>query len=352
MLTDIFANRYGARQIWTTFGDSERRLLIQSFQLISEEVAPYYASEGKPGNKPTWESAVARLKRELGVNDLAPAGFFHAGPTGNSTWIALDLHTVCKTFMCNQQPPSPEASDRHMKERLSLVELIFRARGFEIALTNARLPRDIADAQARRQRRQGIVIQGDPAVGLTMMNQQMNTQFELWVTEINERFRRAAAPLRLHNGYIQLALDETAESQISNPFWRAVAGDTWQNVRHDMSEAVDLRDTNGRDPAFYAARALESAIKIISDQQGWTKGTERGAFNFLDNLGRNGFITEWEKESLQTIFRSVRNPLSHGPGAGEMPNLTEHQTNWAIESCMSWVKSLVSRLPAHLMFNR
>ena len=33
-----------------------------------------------------------------------------------------------------------------------------------------------------------------------------------------------------------------------------------------MKEALDHRDTGQRDAAFYAARALESTIKIISDK--------------------------------------------------------------------------------------
>ena len=65
------------------------------------------------------------------------------------------------------------------------------------------------------------------------------------------------------------------------------------NVDHDMKEALDLRGSDGRDPAFYAARALESTIKIISDQKNWTHGKENGAHNYIDNLATktNAFIT-------------------------------------------------------------
>lgn len=61
---------------------------------------------------------------------------------------------------------------------------------------------------------------------------------------------------------------------------------------HDIKEAIDLRDTHGRDPAFYAARALESTIKIISDEKGLSTAKERGAHNYIDNLKRDGFIEE------------------------------------------------------------
>lgn len=38
----------------------------------------------------------------------------------------------------------------------------------------------------------------------------------------------------------------------------------------DVTEAIDRRDTGRRDPSFSAAKALESTIKIVSDEKGWT----------------------------------------------------------------------------------
>jgi hypothetical protein len=114
-----------------------------------------------------------------------------------------------------------------------------------------------------------------------------------------------------------------------------------------MKEALDQRDSGGADPAFYAARALESTIKIISDRKDWTHGGEKGVSNFIDNLGskKNGnFISDWEREALRAFFTDIRNPIGHGAGSAAMPKLTEQQTNWAIETCMSWIKSLIQRL--------
>ena len=113
-----------------------------------------------------------------------------------------------------------------------------------------------------------------------------------------------------------------------------------------MKEAVDRRDNGGRDPAWYAAKALESAVKIISDGRGWTKGNENGPINYVDNLGskKNGsFIANWEQDSLRGFFRSVRRPLAHGPGSDVMPELTTQQSEWAIGFCMIWIKSLIQR---------
>ena len=113
-----------------------------------------------------------------------------------------------------------------------------------------------------------------------------------------------------------------------------------------MKEALDLRDSDGRDPAFYAARALESTIKIISDRKGWTHGKEKGAHNYIDNLASkaNAFIAPWEGASLKEFFTHVRNPFGHGAGSAQMPALSRPQTEWAIEFSMSWVKNLIRRL--------
>jgi hypothetical protein len=47
---------------------------------------------------------------------------------------------------------------------------------------------------------------------------------------------------------------------------------------------------------------------------------------------------------MKAFFSAVRNPFGHGAGSEEMPKLSRQQTDWAIESCMSWVKTLVKRM--------
>ena len=113
-----------------------------------------------------------------------------------------------------------------------------------------------------------------------------------------------------------------------------------------MKEALDRRDTDARDPAFYAARALESALKIVSDEKEWTHGKEKGAHSYIDNLAakRSAFIADWEADALKHFFSKVRNPLGHGPGTGKMPELSRQQTDWAIEMSMVWIKNLIRRL--------
>ena len=53
MLTDIFANRYQSVIIWEEFGENERKLLVQGFRIVSEQLFPYWVrgEESKMSNQ-------------------------------------------------------------------------------------------------------------------------------------------------------------------------------------------------------------------------------------------------------------------------------------------------------------
>ncbi len=137
----------------------------------------------------------------------------------------------------------------------------------------------------------------------------MSSAFATQIDELNERFRRAKAPLTYHNGFIQFATDLQIEKHIGKPFWDLVADPLWKNVDIDMKEALDRRDSNDKDPAIFAAKALESAIKIVSDTKGWTRGMENGAAQYVDNLvskSNGSYLAVWKaKCSRTTSERSV-----------------------------------------------
>lgn len=352
MLTDIFADRYAKRTIWEQFSEAESKLLNQCFRIVAEQLFPYWI-DGKenPAAKAKWTMLHDRLSMELGVDELAPRYY-----SFQTTWMNKphtqsgfwSMDKICKDFVCvaykENVPP-----DRFVKERLSFIELAFRLKGEEVEKANDELPAKLAEANLRgkMQPSRAFIAPGSRAAGLRALNDSLNDAFESSVAELNERFRRAAAPLNYHNGFIQVATDQLTEDRVERPFWSVVSDPFWKNVDIDMKEALDRRDANDRDPAFYAARALESTIKIISDQRGWTHGGEKGAHNYIDNLAaaKNGpFLKSWERDALKAFFKEIRNPFGHGPGSAEMPELTPTQTDWAIESCMSWVKSLVQRM--------
>lgn len=352
MLTDIFAHRYLNRPIWSEHTEVERRLLNQAFGIVKDAI-PYYDSNGKAieSNKIKWKTLHDRLARELGVNDLSQRYYSYTQKNylGQdvpvSGWFSWDH--VCGQFV-NVTFNGQVDPDQFIKARLSFVELAMRLRGEEIEQANANLPKKLADAALRdAEPRRGLRLPGSAVDGVKAWNATLNSGFATHVEELNERFRRAKAPLTYHNGFIQLALDETIEQNIAKPFWALVADPLWKNVDIDMKEALDRRDSNDKDPAIFAAKALESAIKIASETKGWTRGTETGASQYIDNLmskANGSYLAVWEGEMLKDYFRKVRNPVGHGPGLEPMPELTLAQTDWAIESAMSWVRTLVRRM--------
>jgi hypothetical protein len=236
-----------------------------------------------------------------------------------------------------------------VKRRLSFVELAFRTREEQVAQANAAFPQRLAEAEMQdRMPRRRMTLPGRRSDGVRAINEEMNRTFAANVAELNERFKQADMPLHYHNGFIQIMQDEQLQEQVEQPFWLLVKDAQWRNVSIDMAEAVDRRDTGGRDPSFYAAKALESTIKIICDIKKWTAGNEKGVSDYLNHLESkvvNGaFIEGWERQSMQRFYSDVRNDLGHGPGSKDMPNLTPQQIDQTIEFCMSWVKSLIKRL--------
>jgi len=345
MLTDIFARRYGETVLWPAYTATEARLLVQAFGLV-EEVIPFREGDGRQiiyGARERWTQIHDTLSRELGVHELSPRS--------NGWGNRFDMDLVCKIFV-TENPPRSENADQAIKERLSFVELAFRAREQELAAFTADLPKKIAAAQRSEAVRLAAVLKAGGgatvdcrtiAAGVTAELDEQNSVFRACVDELNERFRQAGTRLNYHNGVIQVGADPLVEREIERPFWRLVADPRWVNVDTDMKEALDRRDSGGRDPAFYSAKALESTIKIISELKGWTTGRERGAHNFIEHLAENGFIEPWESDAMKHFFTKVRNPFGHGPGSADMVVLTGQQTQWAIETCMSWTKTLIER---------
>jgi hypothetical protein len=178
------------------------------------------------------------------------------------------------------RPRGPDQSQE------ALVEIGFRQHENFVAGLNAKLAQNITVAELFDQRgqRKGLRVPGNSADAVRAVNASLNAKFQMAVDELNARFRQADCQLHYHNGFIQISEDQTVALEIETPFWRLLAQQKWHNVDHDMKEAIDLRDTGGRDPVFYAARSLESTIKIISDEKQLTTDKEKGAHNYIDNL--------------------------------------------------------------------
>lgn len=346
MLIDIFARRYESKVLRDTFEQRDSRLLLQAFRILSEDMYPYYRN-GKEDSQGVafWTNLHRNLSRELGVQELSRQWYSHTTKWNGNDHI--QTHQYSKVNVCENWLIQPAAGsvDDHIKERLSLIELGFREREDEINTMNAK-PIFTTTENPAAFLRSTMRVPGNKAEVVLALRAQETTKFHASVDELNERFRQAGYPLNYHNGFIQILTDDLIQREVETPFWSLVAPPQWANVDIDMKEALDLRDSDGRDPAFYAARALESTIKIISDQKGWTHGKERGAHNYIDHLASstNAFISKWESASLKDFFTNVRNPFGHGAGRAQMPTLSRPQTEWAIEFSMSWIKNLIRRL--------
>ena len=355
MLTDIFLNRYADVPLWNRFLDQDRRFLVQAFRIIGEQVYPYYR-DGQICEmaKKKWETIHARLSTELGLKELSRSYYsvesiYNGKPYTNQGFFEWNI--VCEHFVCTTGDSSIPP-DQFMKERISFFEIAFRELYTDVQQSNEKLPGEVLEFERRSAAHSGRRIRvpntrDDPnPTWLEAQNRGLNERYDSAVEEFNTRARQAHYPLHFHNGFIQITNDELINSEIEQPFWGVVSDPIWKNVDTDMKEALDRRDTDQRDPALYAAHALESTIKIISDKKGWTHDGETGAHNYLDNLGsvKNGtFIESWEKQMLKNLFTHVRNPFAHAPGGADMPELTPAQTDWAIETCMVWIKALIQR---------
>jgi hypothetical protein len=348
MITDIFLHRYRNLIIWEKITETEKRFLVQAFRIVEEQVSPYYY-DGNPTeqSKRRWKKLHDELSMELGLQELYSKTFSYMGTNSMPQVHFYPDIDRCKKFVLADYDPSITA-DRFMKERISFIELAFRLHGEELNKENIELPQKIQEAlnPILSGGTRGIRLPGNREDGIKAWNRSKNEAFRSSVEELNVRLRQADYQLNYHNGVVQISKDVLEQKEIETPFWHLVSLPNWKNVEVDMKEALDLRDNNGRDPSFYAARALESTIKIISEHKGWTHGKEKGAQNYLDNLAKkeNNFIDDWEKKSLEDFFRSIRNPFGHGPGSKKMPKLTSQQTDWAIGFCMLWIKSLIQRI--------
>lgn len=352
MLTDVFFRRYANRPMFASVGQKESALFVQAYRIVNEQIWKYYGYDKNVDEsvKATWTSLHDRLSMEIGVKELSPKYYSYqtewmGKPYTSSGWNEMNYvveQWLNLKFTDNLDP------DMFVKRRLSFVELAFRTREEQVAHANAEFPQRLAEAEMQdRMPRRPMTIPGRRSDGVRAINEGMNRTFAANVDELNERFKQAGMPLHYHNGFLQITQDEQLQIQVEQPFWLLVKDAHWKNVSIDMAEAIDRRDTAGRDPSFYAAKALESTIKIVCDIKKWTTGNEKSVSDFLNHLESkvNGaFIERWERQSIQRFYSDVRNDLGHGPGSKDMPNLTPQQIDQTIEFCMSWVKSLIKRL--------
>jgi hypothetical protein len=305
MITDIFEKRYEHlrfNQDWAEKIISPT--VVQASYIFRDDVQPKLRFPDK-----FFRHVNLLLSRELGLHSLNQ----YSGPLGGDTEERTCYLFVSKPF--ERYSSWHRDPDYFCKTRLSMLELLFRE----------------ADALVR----QGYL--AAPSGPNTVMAEAIN--------ELRARLRANHTGLDYNNGLLHFAGDELTTERIAAPFWEIVMDPKWTVVDKEMKEAFDRLD-HGQDDAFtHAIDALESTMKIISEDNGWTTGTEKGAVAYITNLRSGGFLEKWEVEPLTVIFTKLRNPHRHGGGSNPPDPLSNVQQTWAIESCMTWIKSLVRRLP-------
>lgn len=355
MLTDIFAIRYEDTSIIDEFSERERRFLVQSAKLIKEQLTPLFVQEERStSSEAILTSAHDKVCMELALEALSPRYFDEVVPgAAGLKYTRTSENNIEDSIYKYLTISFEETSDPNefLRRRLSVIELVFRETHADILKQSLGLERlfagDAPNIPPGMKDQAAAFFSSQIGENLRSKLIARKENYSSSVHELNTRFRQAKLPLQYHNGFIHLSRDEQLDAQIERPFWNLVSTPEWANVDHDMKEAIDLRDNGGRDPAFYSARALESTLKIVSDRKKASTGKERGAKNYIDNLKSeraNHLIAAWEAAAIEDFFRHVRNPLGHGPGSGDMPNLTQCQTDWAIANCMSWIRSLITRI--------
>jgi len=347
MLTDIFYNRYPNKPVKSAWTELDRRFMFQASKLLRVMLLskPEWTQNGQDlyddqaRMESTFENAHERVCDELGVDSLADPYHHYNGRPERKLYSVISNEYLNQKYDLRMQPFVT------IGLRLSLIEQVLRIHSDFVAQLNDGLDSKLEAARSLDSNMSPFSLFNNEQHVLAN-HKRITEHLSAAILEINERLRQAAYPLNYHNGFFQFTDDHLTSDEIHEPFWSLVADPMWSNVDLQMKEAIDRRDNADRTAAFHAVSALESVIKIIGSEKGFTTGKENGPHQVLDKLGskENGYIDPWERELLKEMFSNVRNPFAHGPGNGDMPFLSPQQTNWTIDTAMSWTKSLIQRM--------
>lgn len=322
MITDIFQTRYNRASLLFFEIDTERLhpFFIQTAHILQDLHRALGLDEA------FFRNVHDRLAREFGMGRLM---------NEQANCIQGCAHYLMRPYGLIDEPY--DEADVFLKRKFSLLELLFRAAEAvvverEAAFISSDRPRGIFRLTAPK------AMSPEPQTQRQALNSAL--------TELNRRLRDHRTHLVFHNGFLHVADDALSTEHTATPFWEVVAAKRWRVVDAEMKAAVEHLDRTDQDAGIHGLRALESAIKILSDDNGWSTGKERGAANYIDNLAgkRSGaFIARWEADALRALYRDIRNPRAHGGGSAPPDQLSAAQLKWVVETAMSWIKSLVTR---------
>ena len=347
MITDIFSRRYPNLdlqnlsnaffvQLFNIYNDPHTGIKKTLLEKIQDYPYSTYADE----HIRIIAQAQDKLCNELGHEDLDQ-------PEYQSKDLGYNDYRILKKYVFDEGISAIE--------KLSLFEILFRDTEThllnEVQFIEANVPKyearstEIKALSAEKK----VKYHNDGEEKLSQclpLLDKKKSALSIIQTEINQRLKLHNMPLAYHNGFFQLSADPVIEAHVASPFWALLSNSKYKNVETDILQAIDLYDTGGRDPAFYAAKALESMIKIICNEKNLITGKEKGAADFISHLNskNNGqIIINHERDELLAMFRIRNTHGGHGLGNAEMPVLTDAQSLKYIHSVMIWVYSLSKR---------
>ncbi len=350
-ITDVFFRRYKDVRIAEAVGSDEQVFFHQANKLMGDML---WLGKSEPSDDMT-DPSVRNLKIvhdklaiETGVDYLSPKYYFYKERNGAQNSLKHKPNMIVANFMKEQFDATKNDADFYVKLRLSFVELAFRIRGEQVRKAQADFPLKLAKARSSEEaadsRPGALRVPGSLVNSTTAAHKKIVYGYANLVEELNQRLRIAGFNLVYSNGLLHFAGDELMEANVAKPFWQIVAQPLWNSVEEQMQEAIDRRDKRDRTAPFHAVCALESCMKIVFSR---LNPGEKVLFGhrLINELAKDPrFLAKWEADMLKQMFSDLRNPFAHGPGTDTIPELATEQTDWAIETAMSWIKSLARRL--------
>lgn len=239
-------------------------------------------------------------------------------------------------------------------EKLSFLEILFRDAESHLLDETSFIEKKLPEYQARSEHIKNLSEEkktkfhndGEENIASSIpVLESKKSALTVIRTEVNQRAKMHSLDFSYHNGFFQKSDNPAIEEKIMSTFWELVSKQKYKNIETDMLKAYDLYDSNDRDAPLYAAKALESMLKIVCLEKNFTSNSNKPAGFYLDMLNKkeNGpVILNEEKEELVSMFR-IRNSHGHGPGENPMPSLTAQQTIRYINASAVWVVNLSKR---------
>jgi hypothetical protein len=174
------------------------------------------------------------------------------------------------------------------------------------------------------------------------------------VDELNERFRRAGFGYRYESGNIFRIDNEYTHREITRPALRLLTDPRFKGADEEFRAAHDhYKASEYKDCAVDALNALESTMKVICDQKGWSYPQGARSSDLLKVLRRERLFPEFADQSFDQLVATLKSGLpslrnetgGHGQGATPIA-VPEYVASYALNLAASKIRFLIEALHA------